>query len=262
MQLLDLTLPTPAENLALDEALLEAAEAGELAADVLRLWEMPQTALILGRSSRASEEVDLVAAQDADIPLLRRPSGGAAVVAGPGCLMYSMVLSYEGREHLRMLDEVHRHVLGIIRTALMPLVSGIEHAAKKGGILLSCGEKDSPLSSIEHVGICDLAIDGRKFSGNSLRCKRDHLLYHGTFLYNFDLPLITRLLKMPPRQPNYRALRTHADFVTNIPIPAETLRASLATAFAATESLESWPSSRMLDLAANRYSQPSWNLQR
>ena len=43
MKLLDLTLPTPAENLAVDDALLAAAEAGTLKSDVLRLWEMRST---------------------------------------------------------------------------------------------------------------------------------------------------------------------------------------------------------------------------
>ena len=100
MKLLDLTLPSPAENLALDEALLEAAEAGELAGDVLRLWEMPQPAVIVGRSSRLAEEVDAPAVRAAQVPVLRRASGGAAVVVGPGCLMYSVVLRYEGREHV------------------------------------------------------------------------------------------------------------------------------------------------------------------
>src|SRR5262245_43034553 len=195
MQFLDLTLPTATENLALDEALLEASEARELSGDILRLWEMPEHAVILGRSSRAADEVDLSAAHGANVPVLRRSSGGAAVVVGPGCLMYSIILRYEGREHLRMLDEVHRHVLGIIRTALSPLIHGVEH-----------------------VGTCDLAIGGRKFSGNSLRCKRDHLLYHGTLLYNFDLELVSRLLRMPPRQPDYRGHRAHADFLTNIPV--------------------------------------------
>ncbi len=239
MQLLDLTLPMPAENLALDEALLEAAEAGELTTDLLRLWEMPRNAIILGRSSRASEEVNLGTAQTENVPVLRRASGGAAVIAGPGCLMYSILLRYNGREHLRMLDEVHRHVLGIIRSALGPLLPGIEH-----------------------VGTCDLAIAGRKFSGNSLRCKRDHLLYHGTLLHHFDLALISRLLKMPPRQPDYRAHRSHTDFVTNLPLPAEKLRASLAAVFEATTPLEGWPRARTLDLVSTRYSQPSWILQR
>ena len=43
MRLLDLTLPDPAENLALDEALLLAAEGG--GPEVLRLWEQPTPAV-------------------------------------------------------------------------------------------------------------------------------------------------------------------------------------------------------------------------
>jgi lipoate---protein ligase len=236
MHLLDLTLCTPAENVALDEALLDASEAGELSGDILRLWEMPEHAVILGRSSRAADEVDLSAAKDASVPVLRRSSGGAAVVAGPGCLMYSIVLHYEGREHLRMLDEVHRHVLGIIRSALAPL-----------------------RSSVEHVGICDLAIGGRKVSGNSLRCKRDHLLYHGTLLYDFNLELVSHLLRMPPRQPAYRGHRAHADFVTNIPVAVTELRAALCASFAADAPLSNWPQARTAALVTSRYSQPTWN---
>jgi len=239
MHLLDLTLPTPAENLALDEAILEATEAGELTDDVLRLWEMPQVSVILGRSSRTSEEVNFTAAESANVPVLRRASGGAAVVAGPGCLMYSIVLRYEGREHLRLLDQIHLHVLDIIRDGLSPLISGIEH-----------------------TGICDLATRGRKFSGNSLRCKRDHLLYHGTLLYNFDLALVTRLLRMPPRQPAYRDGRAHSDFLTNIAVPADKIRAALATAFAADVPILNWPHARTTRLVATRYSQSAWNLQR
>src|SRR5436190_12385287 len=239
MKLLDLTLPSPAENLALDEALLEAAEAGELAGDVLRLWEMPQPAVIVGRSSRLAEEVDAPAVRAAQVPVLRRASGGAAVVVGPGCLMYSVVLRYEGREHLRLLDQVHRHVLGIVRSALEPLVRGIEH-----------------------VGMSDLAVSGRKFSGNSVRCKRDHLLYHGTLLYAFDLDLIQRLLKMPPRQPEYRSGRPNSDFVTNLKISAGDLRKALPTCFEANQPLADWPQHRTTELVTFRYSQETWNLHR
>ena len=42
MKLLDLTLETPAENLALDEALLEEAEQSTKPTEVLRLWESPR----------------------------------------------------------------------------------------------------------------------------------------------------------------------------------------------------------------------------
>ena len=58
MELLDLTLPTPAENLALEEALLDHAESAPQSAEVLRFWESPQTIVILGRGSKFGVEVN------------------------------------------------------------------------------------------------------------------------------------------------------------------------------------------------------------
>jgi lipoate-protein ligase A len=239
MKLLDLTLHSPAANVALDEALLEAAEAGEMADDVLRLWESPQALVVVGRSSKIAEEVDAEACRQAGVPIIRRASGGAAVVAGPGCLMYAVIQRYSGREHLRLLDEMHQHVLGIVRAAVAPLASGVEH-----------------------VGICDLAIGGLKFSGNAVRCKRDHFLYHGTLLYDFELVLIERLLRMPPRQPDYRRARSHASFLTNVAIPPAELRAALCRSFGAHEPLSDWPRSQTEQLVASRHSQDAWNLER
>jgi len=239
VKLLDLTLPTPAENVALDEALLDAAEVDELEDEVLRLWEPPQPLVVVGRSSRIVEEVDLVACEAAGIPVLRRASGGAAIVTGPGCLMYGLVLRYAGREHLRMLDQAHQHVLGAIAAAVGAVVS-----------------------DVRRLGTCDLAIGNRKFSGNSVRCKRDHLLYHGTLLYSFDLPLVEHFLRMPPRQPAYRAGRGHGQFVANLGVSAGALRRALIAGFAASNPLGEWPRERMERLVAERYSLAEWNLQR
>jgi lipoate-protein ligase A len=178
VQLLDLTLPSPAENLALDEALLEAAESGQIG-DILRIWEPAETFVVIGRSSRYAEEVNVAACQRENVPILRRPSGGAAVVTGPGCLMYSVIQTYAGREHLRSLDELHRGILGTVAQAVRSLTQ----------------------AAVAHLGTCDLAIGGRKFSGNAVRCKRDHFLYHGTLLYNFDLPRTSGYCEPPRASP-------------------------------------------------------------
>ncbi len=183
MRYLDLTLPTAAENLALDEALLEEAEAGGGPNETLRLWEPRQTMVVVGRSSRIAAEVRTDACRELGIPVLRRPSGGAAIVTGPGCLMYALVLSYRLRPELRALSRTHQWVLGTLAAALETHVPGVR----------CCGTSD-------------LAIDGRKFSGNSARCRRGHLLYHGTLLYDFPLRLVGRCLNMPPRTPDYPAV--------------------------------------------------------
>ena len=68
------------------------------------------------------------------------------------------------------------------------------------------------LVNISVRGHTDLAIGDRKFSGNSQRRRKHFLLFHGTFLLNFDLALIGELLPMPSKQPDYREDRSHDRF--------------------------------------------------
>jgi len=237
MHLLDLTLATPQENLALDEALLDTAEESEEPAEVLRFWESNRPMVVLGRSSKAAEEANLDACRGDGVPVLRRCSGGAAIVAGRGCLMYAVVLSYELHPELRALDLAHRFVLSRLREALLPLASGVQFR-----------------------GTSDLAVGDHKFSGNSLRCKRNHLLYHGTLLYDFDLTLLGKYLGPAPRQPAYRNQRTHRQFVTNLPLSAAEMKQAISAVFGASETLTCWPEALVRQLVKERYSAESWNL--
>ena len=76
MKLLDLTLSSPEENLALDEALLEEAEAGGGSDELLRLWEPLAPMVVVGRSSRVAGEVNVDACREKGVPILRRCGGG------------------------------------------------------------------------------------------------------------------------------------------------------------------------------------------
>lgn len=239
MQFLDRTLPTAPENLALDEALLEEAETAAVPTETLRLWEPSQPFVVLGRSSSVRGEVHEEACRALDIPILRRVSGGAAIVTGSGCLMYALILSYELRPQLRAVSQAHRWVLGMLTAALAPLVPGIQ-----------C------------QGTSDLAVGTRKFSGNSVRCRRHHLLYHGTLLYDFPLPLIEQCLAMPSRMPDYRAGRPHDAFVMNLPLEAAVLRAALRHVFEAKHPRLHWPAAETARLASEKYGRPEWNQSR
>lgn len=88
------------------------------------------------------------------------------------------------------------------------------------------------------------------------------MLYHGTLLYAFDLSLIERLLRMPPRMPDYRGGREHGEFVRNLDFDTAALSSALAEAFEVTEALTEWPVNATQNLAERRYSQDSWNLAR
>ncbi|QDT70497.1 putative lipoate-protein ligase A [Planctomycetes bacterium MalM25] len=210
MRLHDLTLPDPARNLAFDEALLALPGAGE----ALRLWEADRASVVLGRSSRRAEEVNLAACREREVPVLRRVSGGATIVTGPGCLMYAVVLDARRRPELLDLGAAHRFVLGRMVEALRPLTPTVVIA-----------------------GTSDLVVDEagvlKKFSGNSLRRVRDRLLYHGTLLYDFDLGLISTLLNTAPRQPEYRSSREHDAFVTNLAVDRDQLESAVQEAWGA-----------------------------
>ncbi|MGW8257278.1 MAG: lipoate--protein ligase family protein, partial [Thermoguttaceae bacterium] len=236
MRILELTLPTPAENLALDEALLDEAEDALHPLEALRLWEPAQNMVVLGRSSNIAAEVRRDVCRELGIPILRRPSGGAAIVAGPGCLMYSLLLAYQNHPSLTAHSEAHKFVLQRVATALATLAPAV------------CCQ-----------GISDLALGKLKFSGNSMRAKKRHFLYHGTLLYNFPLELIDRCLKQPPRMPEYRIGRRHDCFVTNLPILPHDIRKALAAAWDAHEPADSWPQDITYRLASEKYSRPEWN---
>jgi lipoate-protein ligase A len=242
----DLSLPTPAQNLAFDEAILEWAEANAADGEFLRLWESPQPMVVVGRSSRVGKEVNEEFCRQERIPILRRSSGGAAIVTGPGCLMYALVLSYAVRPELKDITRAHSFILKRLTTLLGPLLS---HA----GTITCAGTSDLALREEKDTATA------RKFSGNSLRMKRTHLLYHGTLLYAFDLELIEKCLRTPPRQPDYRNARSHGEFVMNVPAARQQLLDAVITAFPMANAPTNVPTSRVEELVIERFGNDRWN---
>src|ERR1041385_602814 len=214
MKLLDLTLPTPAENLACDEALLDAAEAGECG-ELLRFWESRVHFVAVGYANKISTEVNVPACTARGIPILRRCSGGGTVLQGPGCLNYALVLRIVPDGATRSVSAANQFIMERNRVAIQ---SGFHKLQ----------------SAIAISGHTDLTLAGRKFSGNSQRRRKLHLLFHGTFLLNFDLPLVSELLQMPSKHPDYRQGRAHGEFLTNFSCPKETGKKALRQAWGAT----------------------------
>ena len=110
------------------------------------IWESPQPLVVVGRSSRIETEVRAMLAAHSGHPHSAASSGGASIIAGPGCLMYAVVLSSHAAA-LRPLSQAHREVLGLWRRPW---------------------SRWRP--ACECCGTSDLAVgDGHKFSGNSAR---------------------------------------------------------------------------------------------
>jgi|SRR6266851_1395962 len=238
MQYLDLTLPSAAENLALDEALLLDAEA-DRGTEILRFWEWSSPTVILGAGCRLAEDVDEAACNRHEVPILRRSSGGGTVLLGKGCLCYTLVLAHDRDPALGEIRSSFCFILERICDRLMKFYPGIELA-----------------------GTSDLALGGKKLSGNSQQRKRNFLLHHGTILFGFDPGLVDRYLRMPSRQPDYRRQRSHGDFLTNLPTDSETLKRHLLGAWDATTITDSWPQELVRDLVESKYHLEEWTRRR
>jgi lipoate-protein ligase A len=231
---LALCLPSLTANLALDEALLLEAEDGH-GGEVLRIWEWPTPAVVLGAGCRLAEDVDQEACRADAVPILRRASGGGTILLGRGCLLFSLILSYQLSPELLDITSSYEYVLERIRGALAGL-----------------------LPDLEHAGTSDLSSQGRKFSGNAQQRKRSHLLHHGTLLYDFDLGRVSRYLRLPARQPDYRGQRGHADFLLNLPASAAELEKRLRRAWQAETELTASPALRVQQLVEEKYAQATW----
>lgn len=237
MKHLDLTLPTPAENLACDEALIDLCEEGG-EEEILRFWEPTEPFVVVGYANQAALEVNLEACQTAGLKVFRRCSGGGTVVQGGGCLNYSVILRIQENGPLQSIAGTNHYILGRQQAALEPLVQ----------------------AKIQIQGHTDLAIRNLKFSGNAQRRKRKYLLFHGTFLLHFDIPLIEKVLRMPSKQPDYRRDRPHTEFLTNLNQPAEAVKSVLKTIWRAEGPFAAVPLEKIDELARQKYSTDDWNL--
>ena len=198
------TLPpllTAAEQLAVDEAILDEAESGQLKNTVVRTWQAAAPAVVLGSSSELHKEVNYDTCTQLNIPVLRRPSGGATVILGPGCVMWSIVTPYRD---VPPLEAIHAAMLD-------PLAEALSATGRK-----CCTEKSTSDLVIRAAG------RAKKISGNALRVRRQSVLYHGTILDAFPLELVGQLLRHPPREPEYRRQRSHSEFLTNLLLRSRT----------------------------------------
>lgn len=241
MRLIDFSFQRPADNLALEEVLLDEVEQGH-EPDTLRLWESPTPFVVLGTGQRLAQEVYEAHCVADGVPILRRCTAGGCVLQGPGSLNYALFLSYERHPEVASLHGSYRHLIGGVCQALATL-----------GIQAS------------HEGISDIALEGRKVSGNAQRRRRRALLHHGTLLYHADIRTMARYLQEPEDRPDYRATRNHADFLTVLDTSATALRNAICAQFApgvAPTALTSATRQAATELAARKYDSHEWTHRR
>lgn len=176
-----------------DFDLLDRVEHGEEPS--VRVWTCPRTVVVVGMGQDAAVEVDLDHCRRGGIGVIRRASGGGAVVLGPGTLQYAFALPYEMSPALHEIGASKALCNAMLIGALARCGIGAGLHADSGG---------------------DLRVGDRKAGGVALRRRRRAMLLHGTILACADIDTLARALRHPSREPDYRGGRAHSQFLVNL----------------------------------------------
>src|ERR1035437_9565912 len=120
MKLFNLNLPSPAENLAADEGLLDNCEAGH-GEETLLFWEPRETFVVVGYANKVGTEVNVAACEAKGIPIFRRCSGGGTVVQMPGGLNCSLILRINETGPTRNIATANQFIMEKNRAAIESL---------------------------------------------------------------------------------------------------------------------------------------------
>lgn len=179
-----------AVNMALDEALQERARSsGE---SVLRVYGWLRPTLSFGRNQTARGTYDEERVRRAGVGVVRRPTGGRAVlhdreitysVTAPAAAGASLAESY-ARINRLLCDGLYR--LGVAAE----VAAGTGRAPRPGA---------APCFETPTVG--ELVLGGRKLAGSAQWRNDGALLQHGSILVEDDQSAVTGLLRRPATTP-------------------------------------------------------------
>lgn len=235
-------LTDPSLNLALEEYCLFHFERRS---ECLLLY-VNDPSVIIGRNQNPFEEVDFDFVSRAELPVVRRVSGGGAVYHDRGNLNFSFI-SRASRDRVGL----YRHLARPVRNALRELGVPAEWNARN-----------------------DIVVNGRKISGNAQYVSSNRMISHGTLLFNADLEAVTAALRgtlVPLASKGLKSVRAEvaniSDFLSE-PITLEAFSRRMLKAVADANggvdvyrlSGAEWEAVR--ELADGKYRRWDWNIGR
>jgi len=171
----------PWHNLALEEYLLDRVGEDEC---ILYLWQNQNT-VVIGKNQNAWRECRTELLEKEKGKLARRLSGGGAVFHDLGNLNFTFLMD---RKHYDLSRQL----------------SVILQAVRKVGI------------EAEFTGRNDLAVEGRKFSGNAFCFRKNAALHHGTILVSANMEKLTRYLQVSKEKIRSKGVQSVQARVANL----------------------------------------------
>lgn len=227
-----------AQNMAIDEALIESV--GEV--PILRIYGWRPAAVSIGYFQSMNEEVDFTKCREIGVDIVRRLTGGGAVLHE-----YELTYSFISRRYPQNIVESYKWICDAIVISI-----------KRLGFDAS------------FVPLNDIVIAGKKVSGNAQTRRKGVLLQHGTILLGVDVNKMFSVLKVPSEKLRDKIIKDVKERVTSLAgTTYDNMATSLKTSFAAKfeaklidDTLSTEEISHARWLAERKYSSNEWNLRR
>lgn len=189
---LDTGVRSAAENMALDEALLECRAAGRCP-DTVRLLRFRPPAVLVGYHQDVEQEVRLDYVREHGIDVNRRITGGGAIYFDESSIGWEVIASKSSLPPYKGMGELFEI-----------MCRGIVRALGLLGIKASFRPKN------------DVEVGGRKISGTGGTERGDAVLFQGTLLVDFDVETMVKALRIPAVKLKDKELRSVRERVTCI----------------------------------------------
>lgn len=174
----------PMINLAIEEYILE--NFGEK--DTYLLFYVNGPSIIIGRNQNTIEEINTEYVEKNNIKVVRRLSGGGAVYHDEENLNFSFITKDDGESFQNF------------QKFTQPIVDALN-------------ERGVPA---ELQGRNDIAVEGRKISGNAMFSTKGRMFSHGTLMLNSKIEELTKALKVKKIKIESKGIKSVRSRVANI----------------------------------------------
>jgi len=251
-----------ASNMAIDEAILGAVSEG-LAPPTLRLYAWSPPCISLGRNQPLSQ-VDLESCSAAGVDVVRRPTGGRAILHTDE-LTYSVALSVVDPRAAAGVTEGYRRLSEGLLAGLRRLGVGAGPAESGGP-----GEGASGPACFEVPSHHEITAGGRKLVGSAQWRAKGGVLQHGSLPLEGEIGRIVDYLAVPEegRETLRRAVRARGCTLEQVlarRVPFAEAACALVEGFAGALNLSlvegaltAPEHARATGLRETRYASPEW----
>ena len=251
-------------NMASDEAISEACRMRQ-SPPTLRFYTWKQPAVTIGYFQEAEKQINFAACGEKAIPVVRRVTGGRAVLHGND-LSYSVCC---GSPDTVLPDNLRESFMAIGRGFAEGLARlGLEVAYLTGPVTRAVRSPACFATTARHEMTCG----GRKIMGSAQRRWRDGLLQQGSLLFRFDAEAYGKLFRLPKKVGRDRFIQemrlgtAGLDELVRSPLGFDAVSDQISAGFEKTMGISlrpaglSWyETERTNELVQSKYSKESWN---